>query len=122
MSDYASYTLCEDCSSLATSEPNYCPDCGAGPDPWQEEARNYFERDVDLPMIIEDERYDDDYGLWREFCQQAFGHRGLKESTIKNMPDGFPRMKHCTIRVYWKLTEDYNLKGPYMNKQDARNA
>ena len=113
-------TLCTECGHQPDNEPpNFCPECGN--DEWKSRAKYDFERDVDLPFVFSMEVYSDDYELWREFCYSAFD-ANLKGKNIANLPNNFPRMKYCTPLLYFKLTEDLDLEGPYLSKQEARDA
>lgn len=118
-------TECGECGAQpvdGNSRQKYCSECGAGPDPWEREPEYDFERDVSLPFIFSDEQYNDDHGLWREFCHQAFGAHELRGSHIANLPDGLPKMKYNVFTVYYKLDEDLELHGPFLDKQEARDA
>jgi hypothetical protein len=74
--------------------------------------------DVDFPVIVEVEHYNDDHGLWRTFCDQVFGYPGLKGSDIANVPDGFPSMKYNVVRYYMVVFRD-DLEGPFLEKEKA---
>jgi hypothetical protein len=120
----ATLTQCEDCGEQDSNQTKYCPNCGAGPDPWEEVAEYDFERDVELPLIFDSEVYNDDYGLWRDFCSAAFDVYELRGDDIANFPN-LPKMKYQTFLVYYKLHKKagrYKLEGPFLNKEDARNA
>lgn len=119
MSDVPTEIVCENCGNAGGNQPAYCEECGAE-DPWTEEVLYDFD-DVELPMTFSYEVYDDNYGLWDTFCRAAFGTE-LKSSQIANFPETFPRMKYCMPILHFKLTEEYELKGPYLDKQGARNA
>lgn len=114
--------VCRDCGSEPTQMNNYCGQCGAGPDPWKEEECYDFQRDVDLPHIFSFHQYDDGYGLWRAFCESAFGTHGLRGKDIANLPEGMPRMKYQETELFFKLDESYELHGPFLDRQDARDA
>jgi len=122
--DVLTETVCESCGKewgeRSELEPNYCPSCGTE-DPWIEQPMYDFE-DVDLPIVFSEEKHDDHYGLWRSFCAQAFGVHEIYSSNIANFPDGMPRMKYSVVEVYWKVTENLKLKGPFLDKDEARDA
>lgn len=120
MSDIITHTLCTECGSVTTTEPSYCPDCG-GESPWVEEPRYDFE-DVDLPVVFSVQHYDDHHGMWRSFTGQVFDVHELKGSQIANLPTGLPSMKHCVVELYYKLTENLELEGPYLEREEAQEA
>lgn len=107
---------CNECGNVNDSA-EYCPDCGCGE--WVERVQFDFERDVDPPVIFETSVYNDTYGMWDAFCEQTFGRR-VKGSQIANLPDGLPRMKYYEVSLYWVLTEDYELNGPFLDEREAR--
>lgn len=115
-------THCSECGTSPAKKSQYCGDCGAGPDPWEERAEYDFERDVELPMVFSQEKYNDDYNMWRTFCAAAFGVYYLNEEDIANLPNGMPQMKYNVFEVYYKLDENLELHGPYLSKDEARNA
>lgn len=117
----ATRTICSDCGKQVGKTTEYCSNCGAGPDPWEEVAEHDFERDVELPLIFHSEVYNDNYGLWRDFCAAAFGVYEVKGKDVANMPN-LPKMKYQVFTVYYKLDENYKLHGPYLEKEDAVNA
>lgn len=115
---------CEDCGKQAGNQTKHCSNCGAGPDPWEERAEFDFDRDVDLPLVFSSEVYNDTYGLWRDFCSAAFGVYEVQGKDIANLPD-LPRMKYQSFMVYYKLHKKagrYKLEGPFMSKEEAREA
>jgi len=118
----ATETVCSECGSEPSQMNNYCGDCGAGPDPWEERDCYDFERDVSLPLVFSSEVYNDTHGLWRDFCSAAFGVYELRGSDIANFPEGVPSMKYQTFMVYYKLDEDLELHGPFLEKSEAREA
>ena len=75
--------------------------------------------DVDFPVVLEVEHYNDDHGLWRDFCQQEFGYPDLKGSDIANMPEEFPSMKYNVIHYYMVVFRD-RIEGPFLEKSQAR--
>ena len=115
-------TICSECGITPGKKTQYCPECGEGPDPWNERASHDFERDVELPLIFNSEVYDDGYGLWKDFCSAAFGVYSLSQKDVANFPNGMPKMKYQTFMVYYKLDEEHELHGPFLDKAEARNA
>lgn len=110
-------TKCSECGCEVDTPPNYCPECGN--DEWETETK-YDMDDVDFPVIIEYEAYEDTYGMWDRFTEHVFGTR-LKESQIANVPDSLPPMKYTVFTTYWKITESER-KGPFFSEQEAREA
>jgi len=110
-------TYCENCEHEASSSSEYCPSCGEE-SPWVSEPK-YDMDDIDFPVIVEREHYDDDYGLWRDFCSKTFGVYELNESDIANFPDSLPRMKYCIPTTYWVVYRD-DIDGPYLERSEAR--
>jgi len=110
-------TYCEDCDYEASSTSEFCPSCGVE-DPWVSEPK-FDMNDVDFPVIVEREHYDDNYGLWRDFCGKVFGAYELTESEIANVPDSFPSMKYCVPTTYWVVYED-RIDGPFLDRSTAR--
>lgn len=125
---------CEDCGSpapkggLAVDEsgdtpgvdPDYCSNCGAGPDPWEDRAVYDFERDVSLPYVFSVQVGNDDWGLWRAFCYDVWGTEPESGKAVANWPEDFPRMKYNITHLYYKLDEDLELNGPFLDKSAAR--
>lgn len=114
--------VCSGCEHETDQETDYCPNCGAGPDPWEDRPQYDFERDVSLPLVFSSEVYDDNYELWRDFCCAAFGHGDIVSNEIANFPDGMPRMKYQVLTVYYKLDESLELHGPHLTERAAREA
>lgn len=117
----ATEMVCVQCRETLHENPNYCPECGAE-DPLTERALYDFERDVDLPVVIEVSHYNYNYKLWHMFCEEVFGERA-HPSDVVNMPEeGFAHknMKHLVFEVYYTVTEDHEIKGPYLDRRDAR--
>lgn len=111
-------TVCSECGLVNQDRPNYCPDCGSE-DPWVEEELYEFDNE-DLPIVFETSLTDDFWGLWDDFCRSYFGTTGLEGEDIKGLPEGFPRMKYRMIDVYWVLTEELEVEGPYLSRKEAR--
>lgn len=124
MSEVLTETVCESCGKpweeQAPLEPNYCPSCGEE-DPWVEQPMYDWEN-VDLPVVFSEEKYDDHYGLWESFCSQVFDAHEIDSTNIANFPDTFPRMKYSVVEIWWKLDEHLTLKGPFLDKGEARDA
>lgn len=117
MSDVPVERRCEECGHHSDIA-NHCPECGN--DTWESHVLYDFKRDVDLPVVFPFRVYDDHYELWNSFCETVWDTR-LSGEEIANRPE-LPRMKYCEFEVYWKLTEDYELTGPFMDKEEAREA
>lgn len=114
-------TVCGECeTSISGTDINYCPVCGAGPDPLVEKNKYDF-NDVDLPIIFSQEQYNDHYRLWDSFCDEAFGER-LHGGDIANVPEDMPRMKYNVFSVYYKLDEDLEIHGPFLSEKEAHDA
>lgn len=111
-------TVCSECGNKGTEKDNYCPQCGSE-NPWVEKPKYSFDEE-DLPIIFESSISRDNWELWDEFCDSYFGVRGLKGSDIEGLPDNFPRLKYSYFSVYWKITKDLDIKGPYICKENAR--
>jgi hypothetical protein len=109
--------VCSECGETNSSSPNYCPNCGSE-NPWETEARYEFD-EGDLPVIFETSMTDDFWELWYDFTQSYFGYR-LDEEDVADLPDNFPRMKYRYIDVYWVLTEELEIEGPFCNRSEAR--
>ena len=101
-------------------ELRYCASGGAGPNPWEEREKYDFKRDVDLPVVFSYHVYDDDYGLWHAFTQEAFGTE-LRGSAIANLPE-LPSMGFLEAELFFKLTEERKLKGPFLDEETASRA
>jgi len=111
----ATKTVCSECGTESNQFSNYCSVCGSGPEPWTDEYEADF-ADVELPVVFETNEYNDN--LWYAFSEQVFGGR-YSGSDVANLPDMFPRMKYCDMTLYWKLTEDLELEGPFLNRVEA---
>jgi hypothetical protein len=113
--------VCETCGLMVEEDHDYtyCPDCG-DEEPWIEQDKYTFDED-DLPYVFSYHVYNDTWGLWHAFCQAYFGTR-LEGDHIANLPSGFPRLKYIDTDLYFVITEDLDLKGPYVDEESARNA
>jgi len=112
------FTECSECGFSPHETSPYCSNCGAE-DPWETHYK-YNMDDVEFPVIVEMEMYNDDYELWSSFCYEVFGTR-VSTDNIVNIPDSLPRMKYACPMTYWKITKS-DVKGPYLSREDARNA
>lgn len=110
---------CGNCGDKSQNEPNFCPKCGSK-DPWVSVSKYEFEEN-DLPFIYTTSLTDDNWEMWDDFCESYFGVR-LEGCDIVGLPEDFPLMKYRYIDLYWILTEEYNVKGPFNEKQKAREA
>ena len=80
----------------------YCPDCESTYD-----GDTVFSwEDVDWPVWIEYESYNDTWRMYDLFLRQT----GIHEDA---MPDGFTEMKYTVFSVWFKITEDGTVHGPY---------
>jgi len=119
MTEVPTETVCTECGNITQSRGEYCSSCGAE-DSWEEQPQYDFE-DVDFPVIVEYEVYEDNYGLWDRFCRQVFDEYGITGEDIANVPGQFPRMKYTVFTTYWKVTES-DIEGPFLDEQEARDA
>jgi hypothetical protein len=119
MSDPATETVCGDCGHRPDEPNDYCPECGAE-GPWEVQYL-YDWKDVDLPVVFSFEHYNDTYGLWHEFTTAVFGTR-LGSDEIAHCPGIQRDMKYCVVQTYWKLTENLKVKGPFLDKKEAKEA
>jgi hypothetical protein len=115
-------TVCTTCgASIDTpSPPPYCPQCGDEA-PWDEQAAYVFDED-DLPVVFSKEVYDDNWGLWRAFCNQYFGVAELNGSDVTGLSKDFPTLKYCVTELWFKITPSHELEGPFLSEQEARDA
>jgi hypothetical protein len=111
-------TVCEECNYRVDEETEHCPKCGTE-DPWVERYKYDWQEDVDLPVVFSFEVYYDNYELWNQFTTAVWGTR-LKESHVRGLPESAPQMKYCVFHTYWKLDERLELKGPFLDKKEAR--
>jgi len=118
MTDKPMYTICGECGAKPSNQSDYCPSCGTE-DPW-EQHYEYDMGNVEFPVIVEREEYNDHYGLWDDFCREVFGER-VKGGQVANMPSTLPRMKYCVFTTYWKITK-HEAKGPFLSRQAAEDA
>lgn len=117
--EYVTETVCKECEKPVEEETSFCSDCGAE-DPWIERPK-YDMSEVDFPVIVEIEHYNDNHGLWRDFCEKVFGGPELKGSDIANVPDNLPSMKYNVVSYYMVVGRD-DIEGPFLEKSEARKA
>lgn len=108
--------VCESCGSKTTEVENFCPDCGTE-DPWVEQPKYDFE-DVELPYVFDMNLETRNYELWDAFCHSMWNAR-LGGDEIANLPDEFPQMKTLFTTVYVGITEDFEIVGPYLMREEA---
>lgn len=120
MTDKPTRTYCDACGDEPHGLSEYCPSCGAE-DPWVEEPKYDFE-DVDLPLVFGMEHYNDTYGLWKNFTAEAFGVYDVDSGDIANLGVDPRDMKYATTMVYYKVDENCNVHGPFLEKSEAREA
>ena len=85
----------------------YCPDCGAE---YDEDTVLRWD-DVDFPVWISREWRDSKWDFYRDF---------LRTTGLHDDAHGFPNvrdMKYTSILVYFKVTEDGDVEGPYDEKR-----
>lgn len=111
-------TYCTECERVSSATTPHCPDCGAE-DPWDERPAYEFNED-DLPFVFSYEVYEDNWKLWRSFCEQYFGSYELKGSDVAGLSEEFPKLKYCVFDVHYVVTEGYELEGPFLSEEDAR--
>lgn len=113
-------TVCRECGKNQEKETNFCPKCGEE-NPWMERNRYEFEEE-DLPIVFEHTFSQADFQIWDSFVREFFdAEPGLKSSHIADFPGKkFPRMKKARVHVWYVVTEDYSLKGPFMSEEKAK--
>jgi len=113
-------TTCENCGNVTTDDPPppYCSGCGEQ-NPWKERSAYQFDED-DLPIVFSYEVYDDGWQLWNRFAQDYWGVYELNGSDVSGLPEQFPDLKYCVFTVWFKITDGYDLEGPFLSKEDAR--
>lgn len=111
-------TQCPECGFRNGLEPNktrtddndvktdglYCPDCQTT---FDGETTLQWDN-IDFPVWVEVEHYDDKYGFKRKFLRSV----GLYDGEFNGDPSG-REMKYCVFTVWFKVTEDGKMKGPY---------
>jgi len=117
MTDLPVKRRCTECGNY-DEDATYCPHCGNNE--WGEYALYDFERDVNLPFVFPFVVYYDHYELWHSFCETVWDTR-VGWDDIANRPE-LPRMKYSQFEVYFKLTEGYELTGPFVDREEARKA
>jgi len=112
-------TVCRECGHETDTETAYCPDCGAA-DPWEDQPAYQFHAD-DLPVVFRYAVTDSEkWALWRAFCRSYFGTPELTASDVAGLPGKFPRLKTCHVDLWWRITTDYEVEGPYLSPEAAR--
>jgi len=113
-------TTCEQCGNTTTDEspPPYCSQCGTA-NPWKEQSAYQFD-ESDLPIVFSYEVYNDTYRLWNTFVHAYWNAHDLRGSDIDGLPEEFPKMKYCVFTVWFKVTEQYELEGPFLTEQEAK--
>lgn len=111
-------TYCTECDQTSTATTPHCSNCGSE-DPWEERPAYEFDED-ELPFIFSHEVYNDNWEIWKDFCEAYFGVYELKGSDIAGIPEEFPRLKYCVFEVYYVITESYELEGPFLDRTEAR--
>lgn len=113
-------TVCSECNWTTTERepPNYCPNCGAQ-EPWEEQPAYKIHRE-NFPVIFTTSCGGEKWGLWRAFCEEYFGVYDLKGSDVANLPEDFPRLKYGHVDIYWAIDEEYELHGPFLDKDKLR--
>lgn len=119
MSDPVTTLYCDSCGKVTEAGPQYCPSCGVE-DPWVEEYAYDFDN-VEFPIIIEWEHYNDRWEMWKKFTFHVFGEYELTSDDVVNEPPVASEMKYAVFPSYWKVTEN-EIKGPFLDKQEAREA
>lgn len=112
---------CTECYSTTSNETTYCSDCGAGPEPWEKVPKYNFERDAELPLILNVGVGGDNWQLWRELCYTVWNTEP-ESRNIANLGIDPQQFKYNRATHYYKLDEDYELHGPFLDKEEARNA
>ena len=112
---------CNECDSTTSSETTYCGDCGAGPEPWEEVPMYDFERDAELPLVFDVQVGGDNWQLWRSLCYAVWSTEP-DSSDISNLGIDPRQFKYNITSHYYKLDEDCTLHGPFLGKDEARNA
>lgn len=113
-------TVCSDCGHCPDEESPYCPECGADAT-WVETPEYEFDED-DLPVYFSYRIYDDNYELWDYFCESYFGVRGLKGSDTVGIPDDFPELAFIEEEIFFAVTEELELEGPFLSEWAAKQA
>lgn len=112
--------VCENCEHYPEEETNFCPECGEE-EPWIERNKYEFDED-DLPIVFEHTFNQAGGQMWDSFAKHYFdAPPGLKGTQVADFPSiKFPRMKKARVHVWYIVTEDYDLEGPYMTEEKAR--
>ena len=108
------HTVCSECGERPNTKTPYCPSCGEE-SPWEEVPTYEFDED-DLPIAFSFSVSEDNWELWDAFCHQYFGGAGLVGSDIEGLPDEFPRLKCCFVDIWFVVTEEYEVEGPFLEQ------
>lgn len=87
----------------------YCPDCETE---FKDDETLQWD-DIDFPVWIEYEAYDDTFSLLRSFEYQTNLHRGDHDGT-----PGLRDFKYTVFCVWYKVEKDGTVTGPYANRGD----
>ena len=80
-------------------------------DPVHEKCYTKTLDDLDLPVWVEMESYQDDYQLWRAF---------YRKTGVDEIPDDLKGdMKYAVFYAWYKITED-GVEGPYTEKEGEK--
>lgn len=103
---------CPDCAGSVEEVSNgwYCSACQHGHDAEEVEYERGF-GDLDFPIWVEWESYNDTYGLLDNFCYQT----GLEHEDVPIARD----MKYTVINVWFKVTRD-GVEGAYDEKNGEK--
>lgn len=108
---------CTECEHVTQSETPFCSNCGAE-DPWDERPRYRFDA-KDFPTVFRYEPHDPKWDLWRAFCSHYFGYPDLTAADVGGTPEGFPRLKYTNLQVWYGITNDYEVVGPFLDDTAA---
>lgn len=117
--EVATKTVCSECGVKGSASNNYCPECGEE-NPWKEEPLFEFDED-DFPFVFKYSQTKDFYELWKAWSRAYFGGE-VDRNEISGLPDDFPSLEYAMIDLYYVITEDYELKGPFLERREARNS
>jgi len=113
---------CGECGYYPDRQTDYCPECGEK-DPWIEESVYQFNPDNDLPLILS--YYVTDYSspLYKSFCEELFGEqRIITADEIDGPIENLPRMGELHEEIFYVLTDDYTIEGPFYSENEALNS
>lgn len=84
----------------------YCPDCGSDFD----EGVTLQWDDIEFPVWVEMESYNDHWELWDTFRWDVNYYDGDRNRSAPS------DMKYTVFSVYYKVEEDGSVEGPYDSK------